>query len=247
MANDLSGLINRNKDLTRHRFVKRSIFVNVSISFRCCLVNYELWLFRQGNSHEKYFCIRRTNVSCCYGSCARGFTFIFFFFVACAPETVTQRKFFFVSLQIKGCWPFQRTYKSAKLNFLFSPPWSVFIFFFCVETLLKVSEMQGRNDLYQHKMHDDDRKVGRRGLAKFRLLTKTSCWLQLKNNKFIIRNLASRGKTPTLAASFSIITYQGCASRYNFAPRVVLVICRRSSRKPEKLRRIRNLRRTVEL
>ena len=26
-----------------------------------------------------------------------------FFFVACAPETVTQRKFFFVSLQIKGC------------------------------------------------------------------------------------------------------------------------------------------------
>lgn len=25
-------------------------------------------------------------------------------------------------------------------------------FFFCVETLLKVSEMQGRNDLYQHKM-----------------------------------------------------------------------------------------------
>lgn len=27
----------------------------------------------------------------------------FFFFVACAPETVTQRKLFFVSLQIKGC------------------------------------------------------------------------------------------------------------------------------------------------
>ena len=25
-------------------------------------------------------------------------------------------------------------------------------FFFCVETLLKVSEMQGRNDLYQHKI-----------------------------------------------------------------------------------------------
>ena len=150
----------------------------------------------------------------------------FFFFVACAPETVTQRKFFFVSLQIKGCWPFQRTYKSAKLIFLFSLPWSVFNFFFCLETLLKVSEIQGRNDLYQHKMHDDW-KVGRRGLAKFRLLTKTSCWLQLRNNKFIIRNLASRGKTPTLAASFSIITYQGCASRYNLAPRVVLVICRR--------------------
>ena len=69
--------------------------------------------------------------------------------------------------------------------------------------------------------------MGRRGLAKFRLLRKTSCWLQLRNNEFIIRNLASRGKTPTLAASFSIITYQGCASRYNLAPRVVLVICRR--------------------
>lgn len=162
------------------------------------------------------------------------------FLVAMVAARVVLRSFFFCSMRSRNGYAAQIlfcvspnqgvltisnwTYNSAKLNFLFSLPWSVFFFFFCVETLLKVSEMQGRNDLYQHKMHDDW-KVGRRGLAKFRLLRKTSCWLQLRNNEFIIRNLASRGKTPTLAASFSIITYQGCASRYNLAPRVVLVIC----------------------
>lgn len=99
----------------------------------------------------------------------------FFFFCSMRSRNGYAAQILFCVSPNQGVLTISKNLQERKTEFFVLTAMISIHFFFCVETLLKVSEMQGRNDLYQHKMHDDDRKVGRRGLAKSRLLTKTSC------------------------------------------------------------------------
>lgn len=89
------------------------------------------------------------------------------FLVAMVATRVVLRSFFFCSMRSRngyaaqiifcvspnqGVLTISKNLQERKTEFFVLTAMISIHFFFCVETLLKVSEMQGRNDLYQHKM-----------------------------------------------------------------------------------------------
>lgn len=89
------------------------------------------------------------------------------FLVAMVAARVVLRSFFFCSMRSRngyaaqiifcvspnqGVLTISKNLQERKTEFFVLTAMISIHFFFCVETLLKVSEMQGRNDLYQHKM-----------------------------------------------------------------------------------------------
>ena len=76
----------------------------------------------------------------------------FFFFCSMRSRNGYAAQILFCVSPNQGVLTISKNLQERKTEFFVLTAMIGIHFFFCVETLLKVSEMQGRNDLYQHKM-----------------------------------------------------------------------------------------------
>ena len=76
----------------------------------------------------------------------------FFFFCSMRSRNGYAAQILFCVSPNQGVLTISKNLQERKTEFFVLTAMISIHFFFCVETLLKVSEMQGRNDLYQHKM-----------------------------------------------------------------------------------------------